>query len=283
MSVFQDYLELTKPRLTLLVLATAFLGFYMASPRPFETTLVLHAIVGSALIGAGINTLNQYLEHFIDAKMRRTESRPIPSGRVRPDSALIFGSLLAVAGDTYLFFFTNRLTGFLGVLIIVSYLFFYTPLKQKTAFNTLVGAIPGALPCVMGWAAAQNALPKQAWPLFLILFFWQLPHFFAIAWVYREDYANSGFKMLTLSDADGRDTGKKIILGSLLLFPMTLLPVWAGLVGNVYLGTAILSGIFFILMSMRMYKQQLAGAKKFVSLSIYYLLILIIAMVADKI
>ena len=282
MSQFRDYLELTKPRLTLLVLATAFLGFFMASSGPWLPTLLAHTLLASALIGGGINALNQYLERAIDAKMKRTANRPIPAGRINPGNALLFGVALTLAGLLYLFLSTNLLTGALGLLTVITYVFFYTPLKQKTRLNTLVGAIPGALPCLMGWTASQNTLSLKAWSLFLILFFWQLPHFSAIAWVYKEDYDKSGLKMLTLKDADGRSTGKKIILGSVFLFPVTLLPVWVNLAHQIYFLTAVVAGIFFISTALWIDRQNLAGAKKFVTLSIYYLLVLIIAMVADK-
>ncbi len=282
-SLVGDYISLTKPRLTLLVLASTSLGFLMAGTGSLPTALLFHTLLGCALIGGGINALNQYLERFIDAKMKRTANRPIPSGRLEAQHGLIFGCILTIIGVVYLFALTNALAGFLGVLTVISYVFLYTPLKQKTSLNTFVGAVAGALPCIIGWVARENALPVGAWVIFLILFFWQLPHFFAIAWVYKEDYDGSGLKMLTRQDPDGRATGLKIILSSILLFPFTLLPVWAGIGQQLYSVAAILAGTFFIFAALLLYRRRMVHAKKFVSLSIYYLLILILAMVADKI
>lgn len=282
MNALGNYLELTKPRLTLLVLASAFLGFFMAGTGPLNVSLLFNTLAASALLGGGVNALNQYLERGIDARMTRTQNRPIPSGRIPPKRALLFGGLLTITGILHLYASTNLLAGHLGLLTAASYLLVYTPLKQITPWNTLAGAIPGALPCMLGWAARQNALSPEAWSLFLILFFWQLPHFFAIAWVYKEDYDKSGLKMLTLRDADGSRTGKKIILSAIFLFSVTLLPVVVGLSHRIYLAAAVLSGTFFIAASLRIHRQKLAGAKKFVSFSIYYLLALIIAMAADK-
>lgn len=283
MSLFNAYLELTKPRLTLLVLASAALGFFMAADGVPDAGLLFHILFACALIGGGVNALNQYLERGVDTKMKRTQNRPIPSGRIPAAQALVFGASLCLTGIIYTFAFINPLTGFLGLLTAASYLFVYTPLKLITPWNTLAGAVPGALPSIMGWAACQNSLSKEAWVIFLILFFWQLPHFFAIAWVYKEDYDKSGLQMLTRLDTDGRKTGKKIILGALFLFPITLLPAALGSSREIYLFAAVLSGIFFMAASLRIHRQKLAGAKRFVSFSIYYLLVLIIAMAVDKI
>ncbi len=288
METYQPYLALTKPRLMLLALATALLGFFMASytyarPEPLKTALLLGTLLACALIGGGINALNQYLERGIDAKMKRTENRPLPAGRIRPKQALVFGVVLTAAGLACLLVFTNRLAFFLGLLTALSYLFLYTPLKARTPLNTLAGALPGALPCLIGWTAFRGSLSAEAWSIFLILFFWQLPHFFAIAWVYRDDYKKGGLRMLTRNDPDGQSTGKKIVLTSLALLPFTLYPVWLGLGGMLYLAAALISGVYFISEALRLSDGRMAEAKKFVSLSIYYLMVLIFSMMADKI
>ncbi len=284
MTSLSPYLELTKPRLTLLVLATTLIGFYLASPPRdiLPVALLIHTLLGSAFLGGGMNALNQYLERSIDAKMQRTINRPIPSGRVKDHDAFLFGILLVLAGVLWLYFFVNVLTSMIGILTTIVYLVLYTPLKQRTALNTFVGAIPGALPCLIGWSARQNGVDWQAWALFLILFFWQLPHFFAIAWVYKEDYGKSGLVMLTQKDPDGRMTGQRTVVSALVLFPITLLPVWAGLAGNLYLILAIVSGLFFVGSAISMHLHRMKSAKSFISLSIFYLLWLLIAMLFDR-
>lgn len=278
------YLELTKPRIITLALVTVAAGFFMAGEHEpdFPWLLLAHALLGSTLIGGGVNALNQYLERSIDARMKRTAGRPIPSGRVSPFAALLFGGVLAAVGVVHLFFFTNHLTGLLGALTVVSYVFCYTPLKQKTELNTLVGAVPGALPCLMGWAARQNALPVEAWPLFWILFCWQLPHFFAIAWVYKEDYDASGLRMVTRTDDEGRSTGLKVLITSALLFAVSLAPFELGMAGHAYLTAAVVSGLITVGAAFRLYVRRMAGAKPFVSWSIGYLVAIILALIADK-
>ena len=288
MGTYQVYFSLTKPRLTLLALMTTLLSFFMASytgpaSQPFNTALLLETLLACALIGGGVSALNQYLERDIDAKMKRTENRPLPRGRILPGSVLFFGIALSAAGAACLLIFSNKLSFFLGLLTIASYLFFYTPLKPKTSLNTLAGAIPGALPCLIGWTSCRGELSPEAWSLFFILFFWQLPHFFAIAWVYREDYRKGGLRMLTHSDIDGQSTGKKIMLTSLILFPFTLYPVWLGLGGLLYLTAAAASGIYFNVQAANLHRGRMENAKSFVALSIYYLIALIFSMMADKI
>src|SRR5205823_124503 len=195
--------------------------------------------------------LNQLVEKEYDAKMRRTETRPLPSGKLQPDSVLLFGAGCAIAGLIYLALAVNLLTSFLGALTLVSYLFVYTPLKRKTWLNTAVGAIPGALPPLMGWTAARNELDPAGWSLFAILFFWQIPHFLAIAWMYREDYAQAGFVMLPAVDPDGFRTGRQAVSHTFGLIFMSLLPVALGLAGYFYFATSLVLGAIFLVCALQ--------------------------------
>ena len=279
---FLDYIELTKPRVALLAVATTLLGFFVGSDRPLETTLLVKALFGALLVGGGASALNQYIEREIDAKMKRTENRPIPSGRLRAKNVLIFGSLLSAAGILELALFVNLLTAFLGGVTLFSYVACYTPLKQQTPLCTFVGAVAGALPPVMGWTAANAQIDEKAWALFAILFVWQLPHFFAIAWVYREDYEKSGLRLLFLQDKEGKQASRQVVLYCLLLLPVSLMPFLFGLSGRVYSFAASAAGIGLFSFALCMLKNRPVYAKKFVSASIYYLLVIIIFMMADK-
>ena len=200
--------DLVKARLTTLVLLTTLVGYYLGWRGPMNFALMLHLLAGTGLVASGAAALNQLLEREYDARMRRTMDRPLPSGRLQPGAVMIFGGACSVAGLVWLAVWVNPLTSVIGAVTLVSYLFIYTPLKRVTWLNTPIGAIPGALPPLMGWTAARGELSGEGWALFAIVAFWQLPHFFAIAWMYREDYARAGFKMLPLVDADGRRTGR---------------------------------------------------------------------------
>jgi protoheme IX farnesyltransferase len=243
--IFRDYLELAKPRVTLLVVLTTWLGFSFGKGDAFSLLWFL-TIAGTSLVAAGASALNQYLERHLDAQMRRTQNRPLPQKRIHPDRAQAFGVLLAVAGLVLLTVGVNPLTGFLGGVSLASYLFLYTPLKTRSALCTLVGAVPGAIPPMMGWTAARGTLDVQAWVLFAILFVWQLPHFLAIAWMYKEDYARAGFPMLPVVDPEGGMTARMIILYSAILIPVTLLPVKLGLTGYSYFYGALGLGLAFL-------------------------------------
>ena len=279
---FWDYLFLTKPRLVSLVLATTLLGFLLGTDSPPDIFLLFHALFGSFLMGAGSIALNQFFEKDVDAKMKRTESRALPSGKLNARNVLAFGVTLAGLGFSELVVFVNPLTGVLGGVTFFTYVFFYTPLKRVTPFNTFVGAVPGALPIVMGWTAVRGVWDLEATLLFLILFVWQLPHFLAIAWVYREDYAKSGLLMLPNFDPSGKRTGRQIIFYSALLLPVSLLPVWTGLCGVLYLCAALLAGGIFLIMAIFLSLRQMDNAKKFVLASIYYLTFIVFSMLADK-
>jgi protoheme IX farnesyltransferase len=242
---FRDYQELAKVRVTALVVFTTWLGFSFGGGKAFSL-LWLWTIAGTSLVAAGASALNQYIERDLDAQMRRTQNRPLPQKRLTPDQALGFGVMLSVAGFAILGFGVNPLTGFLGALSLASYLFLYTPLKTRSAVCTLVGAIPGAIPPMMGWTAARGSLAPQAWILFAILFIWQLPHFLAIAWMYKEDYARAGFPMLPVIDPDGGLTARMILLYSAILIPVTLLPTRMGLTGFSYFYGALGLGLLFL-------------------------------------
>ncbi|HEX8098538.1 MAG TPA: heme o synthase, partial [Pyrinomonadaceae bacterium] len=239
------YLELTKPRITFLILLTAAAGFCLGARQGVNYLLLADSMVGIALLSSGIGALNQFMERDLDALMRRTMTRPLPAGKLAPAEALAFGCGLIFAAEVYLALFVNPLTAFLGVAVFVGYLFMYTPLKTRTSLSTVVGAFPGAVPPLLGWAAAANSVGVEAWALFAILFLWQFPHFFAIAWMYREDYARAGILMLPVVEPEGRLTRQQIIIWTLLLVPVSLAPAALGLTGAVYfVGALVLGGLF---------------------------------------
>jgi protoheme IX farnesyltransferase len=280
----RDYLELTKPRITSLVLCTTWLGFSLASNAPTPLRLFVHTLLGTCLAAAGAAALNQYLERDVDAKMRRTQNRPLPSGRLTPRQGLVFGTLLSAAGVLELALFVNFLASFLTALTLISYLFIYTPLKKRTALCTLVGAIPGALPPLIGWAGARGSLSAEAWVLFAILFLWQLPHFLAIAWMYREDYSRAGFPMLPVIDPDGDSTARMILLYSAILIPVSLLPARMGVAGLSYFLGALSLGIAFLVCgACTAYFRTPACAKRLMLASVLYLPALLTWMVCNKI
>ena len=236
------YLELTKPRITFLIVLTAAAGFCLGSPGNLNYFVFSNAMLGIALLSSGIATLNQYIERDLDGLMRRTATRPLPSRRLMPWEALLFGAGLTVIAEVYLAVLVNPLTAILGLTVIAGYLFAYTPLKTRTTLSTMVGAFPGAVPPLIGWTAARGEITIEAWVLFAILFLWQFPHFLAIAWMYREDYGRAGILMLPVVEPDGRSTSRQILLYSVALIPISLLPSWTGMAGTVYLvGALILS------------------------------------------
>ena len=241
--------ELTKPRITFLIVLTSAAGFYLASPGNVNYRLLLSAMFGITLLSSGVATINQYMERDLDGLMRRTANRPLPSGRLLPWEALWFGASLIVLAEVYLAVLVNPLTGLLGLTVIAGYLFGYTPLKTKTSLSTLVGAFPGAVPPLIGWTAARGELSLEAWVLFAILFLWQFPHFLAIAWMYREDYARAGILMLPVVEPEGRVTGQQIVAYTLMLLPVSLLPTLLGISGRVYFYGAILLGSLFLISS----------------------------------
>jgi len=277
------YLELTKPRLTLLAVVTALGGFLLGNWHPLSIGKILAVVLGTAAVGAGAGTLNQYLEREADGRMSRTRKRPLPSGRLDPDSALAFGVGCSVVGLSILAFGTNGLAASLAAATLISYLFIYTPLKSRTALCTLIGAIPGAIPPLIGWAAARGRLGIEAWLLFSILFLWQLPHFLAIAWTWREDYAQAGFRMLPVLDPEGRSTGRMIVLYCLALIPVSLLPAAMGSFGWVYFVAALISGLAFLGCGLATARDRSsASARRLFLASILYLPLLLTTMALDR-
>ncbi|MEY2544744.1 MAG: heme o synthase, partial [Verrucomicrobiota bacterium] len=216
--LIRDLVELVKARLTLLVLLTTAVGFYLGAEGPINFAALLHAVFGTAAAAAGAAALNQWWEHKLDAMMQRTRSRPVPAGRMRPQFAVVLGAALSIFGVVYLALVCNALSAALAAITIIIYIFAYTPLKRISTFNTALGAVPGALPPMIGWAAARGTLNAGAWMLFAILFFWQLPHFFAIAWMYRDDYARAGFQMISSDDQSGERSASQSVFFCMILF-----------------------------------------------------------------
>ena len=279
-----DFAELVKARLTLLVLLTTAVGYYLAASGPVNPLGLFHAVFGTALAAAGAAALNQWWERHLDALMHRTKTRPIPGGRMLARDALMLGCLLSNGGVVYLFFACNWLSALLAAATVAIYIFAYTPLKRRSTFNTLVGAVPGALPPVVGWAAATGRVDIGAWSLFAILFFWQLPHFFAIAWMYREDYARAGFEMISKDDPSGARSASQAVLFCILLLLISGIPQFVGLVSAVYLAVELVLNGFFIFVAMRFLRtQQLADARRLFLTSILYLPLLLAALVLTKI
>ena len=233
-STLSAYFELTKPRITLLVVLTALVGYFMGSGPAFSLLHLFHTLLGTAMVAGGASVLNQVVEREADARMVRTQRRAIPSGRISPEHGRLFGSILGLGGILDIAVFINAATALLAAATFALYVFVYTPLKRKTSLNTLVGAIPGALPPVGGWAAASGHVPLAAWTLFLIVYLWQIPHFLALAWLLREDYVRGGFRMLTVGDTRGVVTGRHIAFSALALVPVSLVPCIIGISGTTY-------------------------------------------------
>ena len=274
--ILAAYLELTKPRITILVLCTAALGFFLGARGIHSWWLFLCAMVGTGLVVAGSSVLNHYLERQIDRRMRRTCNRPLPAGIIGPSSAMSFGFCLVLAGVFLLVLKVDLLTAFLGLLSSFLYVVVYTPMKRLTWLNTSLGAIPGALPPVGGWTAATGELEPGAWALFAILFAWQHPHFYAIAWIFRDDYRRGGFKMLPVVEPDGTRTCRHIIAFSLLLIPVSLVPAFLGISGWLYMGGALVLGLGLlgVAVALAISKTNL-NARRLLKASVVYLPLLL--------
>jgi protoheme IX farnesyltransferase len=282
--VVSDFAELVKARLTLLVLLTTAVGYYLGAIGPINRAGLFHAVFGTALAAAGAAALNQWWERRLDALMLRTRTRPIPAGRMLPRDALILGCILSLAGVIYLTMKCNWLSAALAAATIAIYIFAYTPLKRVSTFNTLVGAIPGALPPMVGWAAASGRLDPGAWSLFAILFCWQLPHFFAIAWMYREDYARAGFEMISKDDNSGARSASQSVLFCMLLLFISGGPAFLKIVNYNFLTVELILNGLFIFVAMRFQRtQQHADARRLFLTSIAYLPLLLLALVLTKI
>jgi protoheme IX farnesyltransferase len=278
-----DWLVLAKVRITALVLVTTAAGFLLASRGEFQLGLLVVSLLGTALAASGAAALNQVIERRPDALMRRTASRPVAAGRIGPGSGLAFGVILGAAGIATLAVAVNLLTGALGFATIVLYIGAYTPLKRRTALNTLVGAVPGAIPPVMGWTAVTGSVDAGAWALFGILYLWQLPHFLAIAWMYREDYARAGFPMLPVIDPGGESTARQVALATLALVPVSLVPTLLGLAGAVYFFGALALGTSFAACALALAVGRRRGAaRRLLLASVTYLPILLALLVLDR-
>ena len=278
-----DYYELTKPRMNFLVVVTTMVGYYMAAHGPADWLRVVYTLIGTALTAAGSSVFNQYIERDLDLRMTRTANRPLPGGRVKPVDALLYGIVVSVLGVAILALFVNTLTAALGALTLLLYVLVYTPAKRYTSLCTIIGAVPGAIPPLMGFTAVQGAISPKALSLFAILFFWQMPHFLAIAILYRDDYARGGFLMLPVVDEGLGMTGRQIILYSLTLIPVSLMPALLGMTGVIYFAAALLLGVaFFGFGIICARSKDRADARQLFLASIIYLPALLAAMMIDK-
>jgi protoheme IX farnesyltransferase len=276
------YYELTKPRIAFLLVLTSAAGFYLGSNGGFDAVRFANAMISIALLAFGVSTLNQYLERHIDPLMERTAKRPLPTQRLAPIEALIFGILLCVAAEVYLFVAINTLTGVLGLIVIVGYVLLYTPLKTRTSASTAIGAIPGAMPPLMGWTAAANDITLGAWAMFVTQFLWQFPHFLAIAWMYREQYAKAGILMLPVVEPSGRITGRQIVLFTLMLVPVSFAPFFLGFAGIIYLIAASILGSVFLWSSISAARSKTnESARRLLYASVIYLPLLFLILVLD--
>jgi len=279
-----DFITLTKPRLNFLVLITTLAGMYIAAPQGVPLALLVHALVGTALVAGGASALNQAWEHETDGLMRRTRLRPIPGGRLRVADGTWFGTLLSAAGLIELTWKVNPLAAAVAAATLVSYVFVYTPLKRRTSLSTLVGAVPGALPPVIGWAAATGTISMPAVVLFGIVFLWQMPHFLAIAWLYRDDYRDAGLPLLPVTEPDGRRTGQQALVYAAALWPVSLLPAIVHIAGAPYSVVATVLGFGLITLSALFARHRTTrAARKLFLYSIIYLPLLWGALVVDRV
>jgi len=279
--LIRDYIELTKPRITWLILMSTGIGYFFGLPsastwlgflKNIPLLQFLHTILGTGLIASGSAALNQWYERASDVKMRRTAHRPLPAGRLTAGHALTFGVAISVAGFLELWLGVNLLSGVIGFLTLAVYLFVYTPLKSRTWWSTTIGAVPGAMPPLIGYAAAAGALTRESWVLFAILFLWQFPHFYAIAWMYREDYARAGICMLPVVEPDGRSTARQIVLYGIALIPVSLIPSLLGMAGSIYLIGALILGLWFLYSGVRVALDRTLGRARGVLInSVLYL------------
>jgi protoheme IX farnesyltransferase len=278
-----DYVELVKPRITSMVMLTALVGFVMGSRGALDFSALASVLAGTGLVAAGASTLNMLLERRTDALMRRTQNRPLPAGRLRPLEALAWGAILTVSGFAFLAWRSGSLPALVALVTWASYLFLYTPLKTRTSLSTVVGALPGALPPVIGWAAARGRVDGGAFVLFAILFLWQIPHFLAIAWIYREDYARGGLPMLPVVDPAGVVTGRQAVANTLALAIVSLAPAFGGMAGSIYLVGALALGVMFTAAAVwAAVKRTPAAARGLFLASLAYLSILCTLLIVDR-
>ncbi len=280
---FLALLQLFKLRMTFHILITTLIGFYLASPEPFNWAKLGWTLLGTGLLAVSAFCFNQAMEKKFDQIMERTQKRPVPTGRIAVPTAYIAGVATCILGALLLWQKTNQLTVMLGVLTVALYAGVYTPMKRLTTLNTLVGAIPGALPPLIGWTAAQNHIGLGGMLLFALLFFWQLPHFLALAWMYKDDYKRGGFKMLSLVDPSGAACFRQIIIQSVLLMVVSLLPYLYGLAGEAYLVTCLLAGLAMLWLAIKLKRTGTReDAKRVFLFSLIYVPLVLVVMAADK-
>lgn len=288
----RDYIELTKPRITWLILMSTGIGYFYGLPtaptwwdflKNIPLLSLLHTIVGTGLIASGTAALNQWYEREADSKMRRTMMRPLPAGKMSSGAAFAFGVALSIAGFLELWLGVNLLSAAIGAFTLSSYLFVYTPMKRRTWWSTTVGAIPGAMPPMIGFAAAAGTITPQSWVLFAILFLWQFPHFYSIAWMYKEDYARAGIRMLPVVEPDCRSTARQIVLYGLALIPVSLAPTLLGMTGRIYFAGALLLGLWFLYSGVRVAVDRTAlRARAVLIASVLYLPLIYGLMLVDR-
>jgi protoheme IX farnesyltransferase len=280
----RPFIVLAKPEITLMVMISAAVGSLMASTS-FRSIILIHSVLGIGLLAAGVAALNQYFERELDSRMRRTSRRPLPAGELAPSQALVFGVAMSLCGMLYILLLLNPLTALLGLLTLGVYLFAYTPLKSKTRLCTFVGAFPGAAPVLMGWSATTNSLSLEAWTLYAILFLWQFPHFYAIGWLYREDYTRVGMLMLpSLNEHDEGTTFRLILLSTQLLIIASLLLTCFAHTGTAYLVSAIILGLYFYYFAYQASQSRAKrAAKRLLHASVIYLPLLYLSMLIDRI
>ena len=277
------FIELTKPRIAFMLVLTSAAGFYLGNRGTFDFLLFVNAMLGIALLAFGVATLNQFIERRTDALMDRTANRPLPSGIITGREALVFGILLSLVAEIYLYFLVNPLTAFLGLTVIIGYVFLYTPLKSITPASTAIGAIPGAMPPLMGWTASANEITIGGWALFTFLFLWQFPHFLAIAWMYKEQYAKAGILMMPVVEPQGKITARQIVLFSIMMVPVSLAPFFLGFAGWYFLIAAALLGIWFLLESIKAARAKSPEtARRLLLVSVIYLPLVFAILVLDK-
>ncbi len=276
------FVELTKPRIAFMLVLTSAASFYIGTKGSFDFALFANAMIGIALLAFGVATLNQYIERDTDALMDRTARRPLPTGKITPIEAMVFGVLQCAVAELYLFALVNPLTAVLGLTVIIGYVFLYTPLKTRTSASTAIGAIPGAMPPLMGWTAASNEITIGAWALFVLLFLWQFPHFLAIAWMYREQYAKAGILMLPVVEPEGKITARQIVLFTIMLVAVSLSPFFLGFAGVIYLVGASILGIWFLLESIQTARaKNVEKARRLLMVSVLYLPLIFGLLVLD--
>jgi protoheme IX farnesyltransferase len=279
-----DFVALAKPRLNLLVVGSSLVGYVMAGGEISDAARVIYTVAGTALVAGGASAFNQVIERKTDSLMKRTRLRPLPDGRLQARESLVFATLMSIAGLAVLGVGVNLLSAVVALTTLLTYAVIYTPLKQRSSFSTVIGAIPGALPPVIGWAAASGQLSRGAWVLFGIVFLWQLPHFLAIAWIYRDDYARAGFPMLPVLEPDGRSTGRQATLYCAALLPVSLAPTLIGMTGTFYFAAAMVLSLVFLGLTITFARtREIPAARRLFFGSIIYLPILWILMIAGRI